>query len=306
MERRKILVIIILLLLFAICGYLFYVRFDDLVEFYKLLLDDVIEKEVIIPETNEYSKKYDFDTFKNTTNFRPQSHDDVKDIFYTALNNGWDKFTFYCPDEYTNCAYDVKKIANESDFITTINNYVHPFNSYKKINTFITGEDEVLIEIEKLYTNEEINLLNKMIDDIIIELKINKDNITVEDIKKIHDYIASVTTYDDNYDKNDTTTISNKANGALVNKVALCSGYTDAFALFMDKLGVMNFKVSTDTHVWNAIYFEGEWSHIDITWDDDEVNENNTYNFFMISTEDMQKLDISEHYFNQQLYSEIN
>ena len=306
MQRRKILVIIILILLFAICGYLFYVKFDEIVGSYKILLDDVIEKEVIIPETKEYNREYDFDCFKNTTNFTPQNQDDIKNIFYTVLNNGWDKFIFYCPNEYTNCAYDIKAIANESDFITTINNYVHPFNSYKRYNTLITGEDEVLIEIEKLYTDDEIDMLNKMIDDIIIELEINKENVTVEDIKKIHDYIAKVTTYDDNYNKNDTTTISNKANGALVNKVALCSGYTDAFALFMDKLGIKNFKVSTDTHVWNAIYFDGKWTHIDITWDDDEVNENNTYNFFMIDTEEMQKLDITEHFFNEQLYSEIN
>ena len=51
MERRKILIIIILCLLFAICGYLFYVKFEEIVDSYKILLDDVIEKEVIIPET---------------------------------------------------------------------------------------------------------------------------------------------------------------------------------------------------------------------------------------------------------------
>ena len=306
MEKRKTLVIIILCLLFAICGYLFYVRFEQIVELYKLLLDDVIEKEVIIPDKVEYNKKYDFDSFKNTTNFSPQNPDDIKNIFYTVLNNGWEKFTFYCPSEYVNCAYDIKRIADESDFITTINNYVHPFNSYKEYSTLITGEDEVSITIQKLYSQEEIDLLNKIIEDVLVELKINTETPSVEDIKKIHDYIATITTYDDNYNKNDTTTISNKANGALVNKIALCSGYTDAFALFMDRLGIKNFKVSTDTHVWNAIYFDGKWVHIDITWDDDEVNENNTYNFFMIDTEEMQMLDITEHFFNEQLYSEIN
>lgn len=299
-------VLIILFLIFSICGYVFCVKFDEIINFYKLLLDDVIEKEVIIPDNNAYKKDYDFDSFKTTTTFSPQNQDDIKDIFYTVLNNGWTSFTFYCPNEYTNCAYDIKRIANESDFITTINNYVHPFNSYKQYNTLITGEDEVLLTVDKLYTQEEIKMLNQMIDNIIIELKIDKNNVKKDDIKKIHDYIAQNVTYDDNYDKNDTTSISNKANGALVNKIALCSGYTDAFALFMDKLGVKNFKVSTDSHVWNAIYFDNEWVHIDITWDDDEINENNTYNFFMINTEDMQKLDITEHYFNDQLYTEIN
>ena len=42
---------------------------------------------------------------------------------YSTLNNGWETFTFYCPDEYTECLNDVDKISkninNKSDFCFT-------------------------------------------------------------------------------------------------------------------------------------------------------------------------------------------
>ena len=65
-------------------------------------------------------------------NFRPNSIEDIKDIYYTVLNNGWIDFTFYCPKSYTNCVEDVRKIANNNEYITKLNGYVSPFNSYKK------------------------------------------------------------------------------------------------------------------------------------------------------------------------------
>ena len=73
----------------------------------------------------------------------------------------------------------------------------------------------------------------------------------------------------------------------------------------MDKLGVPNFNISTEDHVWNVIYFDGKWRHIDVTWDDDEVNKNNNYNFYMINTDELLEKDKESHNFNQDLYLEL-
>lgn len=296
---------IVILLIFSILSYLFYVRFDVIVEYMVEILDNYVDKEIIIPDSISNNKSYHFDTVKQTNSFVPYSKSDLRDIYYTVLNNGWDKFTFYCPDEYVDCPNDVKALANESDFISTINNYVSPFNSYKKYNTLIINEDEISLNVEKLYTNEEIALINSEIDRIILELGIDVNNVVQKDIRKIHDYLVKHVTYDEEYVEGDVVTTSNKANGALFDKIALCSGYTDAFAIFMDKLGIKNFKVSTDNHVWNVVYINDQWLHVDVTWDDDEVNDKTAYYFFLIDTDDLLDKDVTDHSFNRDIYLEL-
>lgn len=305
MNRTKTYIAIIILLIFSILFYLFYVRFDVIVGYIAEVIDDYSVKEIIIPTSTVNNKLYHFDTVKQTNSFVPYSKNDLRDIYYTVLNNGWDKFTFYCPDEYVTCSEDVKALANESDFITTINNYVSPYNSYSKYNTLIIGQNEVLLTVDKLYTNDEILLINEEIERIISELEIDRTDVKQKDIKKIHDYLIKNVTYDEEYEEGDVVTTSNKATGALVDKVALCSGYTDTFALFMDKLGIKNFKISTDNHVWNVIYFNDQWLHVDVTWDDDEVNNKTAYYFFLIDTEDLLDKDKTDHSFNQELYLEL-
>ena len=305
MNRTKTYIAIIILLIFSILFYLFYVRFDVIVGYIAEVIDDYSVKEIIIPTSAVNNKLYHFDTVKQTNSFVPYSKNDLRDIYYTVLNNGWDKFTFYCPDEYVTCSEDVKALANESDFITTINNYVSPYNSYSKYNTLIIGQNEILLTVDKLYTNAEILLINEEIERIISELEIDRTNVKQKDIKKIHDYLIKNFTYDEEYEEGDVVTTSNKATGALVDKIALCSGYTDTFALFMDKLGIRNFKVSTDNHVWNVIYFNDQWLHVDVTWDDDETNNKTAYYFFLIDTEDLLDKDKTDHSFNQELYLEL-
>lgn len=111
-------------------------------------------------------------------------------------------------------------------------------------------------------------------------------------------------TYDDDYtktqDENSTT-----AYGAITTKKSICGGYTDAFAIAMDILNIPNFKVSSKEHIWNAIYYNNTWYHIDVTWDDDEINKNNNTNFFMINTDTLLKKDKKDHDFNIAFYKEL-
>lgn len=304
MTRTGKLLMIVILLCVLIVSYVLIADFENIMAKVTNFVMNIAEPEIIVPETNKYKKDFVFETVKETNNFDPKNINDVMDIYYTALNNGWDEFTFYCHEDYPTCADDVKLIAEDSDFIVLINNYVNPYNSYTKYNTFISGDREIHLTVEKLYTNEEIKKINAEIDRIFSELKINTENPTKDDIKELHNYLIKNTTYDDNYDPNNRTE-SSKAGGALFNKIALCSGYTDALAIMLDKLNVPNFKISTEEHVWNVVYFEDKWTHIDATWDDDEVNENNYYNFFMIDTDTLLGLDIEEHLYDSSLYLEL-
>ena len=73
----------------------------------------------------------------------------------------------------------------------------------------------------------------------------------------------------------------------------------------LDKLHIPNFKVTSSEHVWNVIYYNGKWTHIDATWDDDEVNKNTQHNFYKITTDELLKKDKKEHNFNINDYLEL-
>lgn len=88
----------------------------------------------------------------------------------------------------------------------------------------------------------------------------------------VHDYLALNCEYDyESYLNNAVPDISHTAYGSLVNQVAVCDGYADAFAYIMeDKLGISCEVISSDAmhHAWNMIEIEEEWYHVDVTWDD--------------------------------------
>ena len=302
--RRLFGIFMLLLTMFAL--YLTIRNIEDVTTYVTNIIRRFSKNTVIVPEYSKNHRVYSYSTVSETDNFEPYSIDDLKKIYYTVLNNGWDTFTFYCPYKYENCINDVKQIASSEndDFISLINNYVSPYNSYKKYNTMIVDDNQITLTIDKLYTDEEIQKIDAVINSYIAK-KINLNKVTKSDIEKIHDYIIKKVTYDVEYEKGNEITDSNKATGALLKGRALCSGYTDAFAIFLDKLKIPNFKINSEEHEWNAIYFNKKWTHIDLTWDDDEINKNNNRNLFMVNTKELQEKDKKEHNFKKELYLEI-
>ena len=305
MNRTKKLLNILFSLITLFVFYLFITNYDTTIHKINRLIDKVSGYEVVISKEQTKNKRnYNYKSFKETNNFEPKNIDDIKAIYYTVLNEGWDEFTFYCRSEYEGCANDVRTVADDSEYVSLINNYVSPFNSYKKYNTLVTGDKEIYLSIDKTYTKEQTEYLTNYFNNLIDSLKIDRKNITKENIKSIHHYLINNITYDDDYtktqDENSTT-----AYGAITTKKSICGGYTDAFAIAMDILNIPNFKVSSKEHIWNVIYYNNTWYHIDVTWDDDEINKNNNTNFFMINTDTLLKKDKKDHDFNIAYYKEL-
>ena len=307
MNRTAKLLFILCVLVVVFCLYLYYIDFDGIMSKVDNFIDSIQSHEVIVPSDTKNHRDYSFKTVSETNDFNPKSMDDLKKIYYTVLNNGWNEFTFYCDkDVYPTCAEDVKELSNNNEYVTLINNYVSPYNSYEKFNTLITNDKTVYIKIDKLYSESEIKTIDEKIDSIFTELNINKVSPTLDDIKAIHNYLIRNVTYDTEYTPESEDKSPSKAFYALLRGQAICSGYSDSFSLMMDKLNIPNFKVSTIDHVWNVIYFNNQWFHVDVTWDDDEVNNNNYYNFFMINTNDLLSKDKLKHSFDTKSYLELS
>ena len=116
---------------------------------------------------NEYYLGNDYLFVQNTDITSATNYQDVLNIFYTVINSGDDNYTFMC--KYSECISDVNKLIDDSDIISNINNFVHPFNSYYQIKITIIYDREVNIKIDKLYTDAEIEYIQNYVDNYIKE-----------------------------------------------------------------------------------------------------------------------------------------
>ena len=279
----------------------------------KTVATDIINSnpDLIIAPSNEYYKDYDFKYVSRSTNYIPYSIKDIRDIFYSVINNGWDEFTFYCPSEYEDCVKDVQTISGNDSLLTNINNYAHPFNAFASIETTYDDSGEVNIKLNKLYNKEQINKIKAEVDKIIKSL-ITKDMSDKDKIKTIHDYLINNTEYDKvRNDTGNSAYESNTAYGLLFDHMAICSGYADAMELFLNNFGIKNYKIASATHVWNAVYIDGKWLHLDLTWDDPVSDRGPIldYKYYLINNKQLVEDDgyeITNHIFATIIYLECN
>lgn len=281
------------------------------------------EQSLVIKPSNQYTKSYNYGYVSLTSDYVPYSYQDLLNIYYSVINNGWDQFTFYCPSEYTNCLDDAEKISGDELILTHLNNYIHPYNSFTNVKTSMKESGEITLTVYYLYTEDEINKINTKVDEIINSTITNEMD-DYERIKAIHDYIANNVKYDVDRNENNTDKYNSyTAYGPLYEGFATCNGYTDLMAIFLTKMGYDNYKVATTPneisysstgHIWNAVYVNDEWLHIDLTWDDPVSSDGKDYLFhtyFLVTTDAMQEADkgetsIEEHNFNKLFYLEFN
>ena len=266
------------------------------------------EKEVTLTASNDYTRDYDFNYVKRTDDFTPSNYQDLLNIYYTVLNSGEEEFSFYCTDEYSECINDVDSLANNQKVLSTINNFVHPFNSFRHLETSYDDYGKVTLKIEHIYSNNDIKLINAKVEEI--EKEIWNSSMSNEDkIKEAHNYIINNSKYDkDRSDNNIVKYKSDTAYGSLLEGYSLCGGYTDAMELFLEDMGIKSYKISSEKHVWNAVNLNNAWYHLDLTWDDPITTDGSDileYNFFLITTSELSELEGEQHNYDKNVYSEL-
>ena len=287
-----------------------YIILVSIVNFYpdkvRSFIDEhILKKEYIIAKANDYYLDNDYTYLKNYTD-DVSNKEELLNYIYYVINTGSTYADGECTKEYTNCTKDLNEIANDEKKLSLINNFVHPFNSFKTISFTYNDQGRFSLIIEHIYTEEEITKINYIVDNKIKELII--DTMTNEEkVKIIHDYIIDNTTYDTLKTENihDDTYKSNTAYGVLIQGYGICSGYSDAISIFLNKLNIKNYKISNDTHIWNLVYLNGVWSHLDATWDDpiSKFNENRD-TYFLINYDELVSLDDNTHSFDKTIYRE--
>ena len=298
--------IIGLLILSIVIGTVYFYR-DELTKILTTSTQTLQQQDIEIPSVNEYKTfngHYKF--VQDTDNFIPNSRQDILNIIYTILNSGWEEFTFYCPTKYASCVDEVINITNDNVLLSNINGFVHPYNTFKSIETSYNNMGKITINVHKSYTEEMINTINVEVDKIYSKL-INDTMNSIDKIKAIHDYIINNSKYDNDRINGITKYSSNTAYGNLIEGYGVCSGYTDSMAIFLNTMRIENYKISSNNHIWNLVYIDNKWLNLDLTFDDpivDPYEDILNHDYFLIDTETLLNLDKEEHNFDTNVFFE--
>ena len=307
MNIKKLVKVAITVIIIVILGFLikdnYYLLTNKIEYVYKKYLQGDIRQNLT---DNKYRKKENYDYVKINENTTLKNRDDVKNMIYTYLDAGWDEYTVKCDADYLDCTNDIKEIVQNNTYLTDLSNFVHPFNTFDKINTTFAASGKVKLKKEPRYSDSQIDTLNKKVDEIYKENYDSSKNVS-ENIKIFHDYIVNHT----KYDQSNTTGLSNvgssSAYGVLIDGIGICSGYSDAMQLFLEKMNVKNYRISSSTHEWNLVYVEGAWRHLDLTWDDPIMSDGSDAlkeDYFLIDTNTLLSKDDGEHNFDSSIYIE--
>ncbi len=128
-----------------------------------------------------------------------------------------------------------------------------------------SGNKVTYMRPEYVMTQEEYNeamvFVNDEVEAILATIPEGLDD--YETALYLHDYIALNFCYDLTY------TIRNIYD-FLKAKTGVCSGYAYLYDELLTRIGIENYAVRCKSlnHVWNEIKINGNWYHVDVTWDD--------------------------------------
>ena len=77
----------------------------------------------------------------------------------------------------------------------------------------------------------------------------------------LHNWLIKNATYDN-------TLTNYGADGVLLKGTGVCQSYAEGYKALLDEVGIESTFEHGTNHVWNMIRLDGEWYHVDCTWDD--------------------------------------
>lgn len=163
------------------------------------------------------------------------------------------------------------------------------YNAEAVLQAWRTGDDSSLSEIDRSILVAAKDVIASEIDD------------TMSDYEKelaIHDFITGWSNFDygvfGRSSEDGFTDGSNTPYGVLIDRSAMCHGYSSTFQLFMDMLDIECITVfgtpgsNGVQHSWNMVKLDGEWYCVDCAWDD-PIGASPGHNYFNVTSDDLRK-----------------
>lgn len=198
----------------------------------------------------------------------------VKDI--SKYNISTDDFYVQWNKIKEDCYLEYHTYGNVYPLPTVQNGVVKKFN-YENMDS---GYAQRLEKVKKVVSDVCASVDGRMTD--------------MEKVLFVHEYVVDHTSYL-RYDQSATM-----AGGPLANGYGICGGYADAMMVLLHYLGIETVEVTSGSmgHGWLMVKVDGEWYHVDPTWDDTAKGTNGIYEhrFFIRNDEEFLDIGGKKHY----------
>lgn len=163
--------------------------------------------------------------------------------------------------------------------------YEHPEYFWVNSSTCMVNTkkifDKYLVTINLIYTvskdeiDEKKRIFDEKINDILTAAQ--KENDIFNKVLYVYDTLLYNAEYDwEMLEDEEKYTLGSSAYSCIVDGKTICSGYSKAFNLLMQRMGIeggvefdsYDHFVDEDRHVWNYCKLDGEYYYFDLTWDD--------------------------------------
>ena len=228
------------------------------------------------------------------------NYEEIENAFADGIKNFYEKIIIRSSEKFeTNFSAKIYSRAREFPEGAFFDTY--GYHSVRDLMT-ATHRFEYVVKLYYDYKPDQCKKLfaesSSRADEIISEL-IKPGMSDYKKILAIHDYLCLITIYD--WDSWKFALVSERPesydfSGSLLNGSAVCSGYSSALQLLLNKAGIECLYVvgKVDSvlvltnirqpHAWNIVKLNGNYYHIDATWADNEMGlksrDNKWYDYF--------------------------
>lgn len=263
---------------------------------------------------------FDNINFEDDTNYTPIKQNEILECDYyepIEVTYGYDSLS---DDEQKKCYNDIgdavykiseetndrdlyavgkvlieSKDFSEADMHIAINAYLedHP-EVFWISNQFSYGSigNQTTLQLYSYLSGTEcaksIETFTEKIDSIMTSIPSGLNEYHLE--KYIHNTLLDNCEYADGVKDSSDGWEEFSAYGALVNGSAVCEGYSYAMNLLLSKVGIKSYYINghgeNTLHMWNVVNIDGNWYHLDATWND---SSGSYYNYFNLSDEQVEK-----------------
>ncbi len=151
--------------------------------------------------------------------------------------------------------------------------------TYREHNTgsvkTVTSGTDMSFTVGYYCTAEEQAVLDACID---LTIPMLTGQTTYETVKNVHDHVCMLADY---WYEDDGTMTRYDPFSIIVYGKGVCNAYALLFQRYMERMGIPCYiargRANGGPHAWNIVMVDGQWYHIDCTWDGQDPETRHTY-----------------------------